>query len=221
MQLDRAQQYAESAVTEIATELRNVDPDHLKIDDYRRVAEISSYWDTLGWVHFAKGDMQSAEKYVGAAWQLNHYGECGDHLAQIYEKTGRADKAAQMYAMALQTKHSYPEAREHLTALLKDKKKVDAALKQADQELALLTDINVGSVGPDKMQGNIALVFSPGPKVDAVKILGSGSKVMTSCATPSRSSRRRTMASRSRTILRRSWYAAARSPARQPDACWS
>ena len=39
----------------------------------------------------------------------------------------------------------------------------------------MLTDINVGSVGPDKMQGNIALVFSPGPKVDAVKILGSGS----------------------------------------------
>ncbi len=173
VQLDRAQQYSESAVAEIAAQLRNVDPDHLKIEDYSRVAEISSYWDTLGWVHFAKGDMQSAEKYVGAAWQLNRYGECGDHLAQIYEKTGRADKAAQMYAMALQTKHSYPEAREHLTALLKDKKKVEAALKQADQELALLADINVGLVGPDKMQGNVALVFSPGPKVDAVKLLGS------------------------------------------------
>ena len=49
-------------------------------------------------------------KVRGAAWQLNHYGECGDHLAQIYEKTGRAEKAAQMYAMALQAKHSYPEA---------------------------------------------------------------------------------------------------------------
>ena len=175
VQLDRAQQYAESAVTEIAAQLRNVDPDHLKLEDYGRVSEISSYWDTLGWVHFAKGDMQQAEKYVAAAWQLNHYGECGDHLAQIYEKTGRADKAAQMYAMALQTKHSYPEAREHLTALLKDKKKVDTALKQADQELASLTDINVGSVGPDKMQGNIALVFSPGPKVDAVKLLSGSS----------------------------------------------
>ena len=172
VQLDRAQQYAESAVAEIAAQLRNADPDHLKLEDYSRVSEISSYWDTLGWVHFAKGNMSMAEKYVAAAWQLNHYGECGDHLGQIYEKTGHADKAAQMYAMAFATKHSYPEAKEHLVALLKDKKKVEAALKQADNDLALLTDINVGSVGPDKMQGNIALVFSPGPKVDAVKILG-------------------------------------------------
>lgn len=170
VQLDRAQQYAESAVAEIAAQLRNVDPDNLKIEDYGRVAEISSYWDTLGWVHFAKGDMQLAEKYVAAAWQLNHYGECGDHLGQIYEKTGRREQAIQMYAMASVTKHSYPEAHDHLVALLKDKKKVEEALKQANDQLAAITDIKVGDVGPDKMQGNIALVFSPG-KVDAVKVL--------------------------------------------------
>ncbi len=177
VQLDRAQQYAESAVAEIAAQLRNIDPDHLKIEDYGRVSEISSYWDTLGWVHFAKGNMQLAEKYVDAAWQLNHYGECGDHLGQIYEKTGRSDKAAQLYAMAVVTQHSYPEAREHLDALLKNKKKEEEALKQATTELASITDINVGALGPDKMQGNIALVFSPGPKVDAVKVLSGDDKV--------------------------------------------
>ena len=108
--------------------------------------------------------MPLAEKFVAAAWQLNHYGECGDHLGQIYEKTGRADKAAQMYAMAIATKHSYPEAREHLAALLKNNKKVEEAVKQANLQLASITDIEVGALGPDKMQGNSHSCSLPGQR---------------------------------------------------------
>ena len=47
-----------------------------------------AYWDTLGWVHFGEGDLDKAEKYVAAAWELGHHGEVGDHLGQIYQKRG-------------------------------------------------------------------------------------------------------------------------------------
>ena len=59
----------------------------------RSSRSLIAYWDTLGWVHFGEGDLDKAEKYVAAAWELGHHGEVGDHLGQIYEKRGEKDLA--------------------------------------------------------------------------------------------------------------------------------
>ena len=83
--LDKAQQYAESAVSATASRLRNVSLDRLTQQELPLVSSLIAYWDTLGWVHFAEGDLATAEKYVAAAWDLGHHGEVGDHLGQIYE----------------------------------------------------------------------------------------------------------------------------------------
>src|ERR1700688_381000 len=72
--LDRAQQYAESAVSATAAELRNVSLDRLSNKDLPLVKSLIAYWDTLGWVHFGEGDLGKAEKYVAAAWELGHHG---------------------------------------------------------------------------------------------------------------------------------------------------
>ena len=89
VRLDRAQQYAESAVAATSADLRNVGLDRLSTRDLGRVSSIAAYWDTLGWVHFQRGDMGKAEKFVLASWQLDMHGEVGDHLGQIYEKQRR------------------------------------------------------------------------------------------------------------------------------------
>src|SRR6185369_3676202 len=68
VQLDKAQQYAESAVTSMANSLRNVEAATLTLDDLHNVAALAAYWDTLGWVYYQKGDLDAAEKYVKAAW---------------------------------------------------------------------------------------------------------------------------------------------------------
>jgi tetratricopeptide (TPR) repeat protein len=86
--LDRAQQYAESAVSATAAGLRNVSVDRLTPQDIPLVPSLIAYWDTLGWVYFAEGNLAKAEKYVAAAWELGQHGEVGDHLGQIYEKRG-------------------------------------------------------------------------------------------------------------------------------------
>src|SRR6266567_4057948 len=78
--LDRAQQYAESAVSATAAALRNVSLDRLTQKELPLVPSLIAYWDTLGWVHFGEGDLNKAEKYVAAAWELGHHGEVGDHL---------------------------------------------------------------------------------------------------------------------------------------------
>lgn len=116
--LDKAQQYAESAVSETASRLRSAQLNLLNMDTIAKVGALASYWDTLGWVYFQKGDLESAEKYVTAAWNVANHSEVGDHLGQIKEKQGKKDEAAKWYATAAASLHPVHQAGEHLAALV-------------------------------------------------------------------------------------------------------
>jgi len=128
--LDRAQQYAESAVSAVTAASRTFTVENVSARELAVVGSLASYWDTLGWVFFAKGDLARAEKLVNAAWLLGESAEVGDHLAQIYEKRGRRDDAVRTYALALTADRPMQATRERLTALLGNGSKVDEAVKQ-------------------------------------------------------------------------------------------
>jgi tetratricopeptide (TPR) repeat protein/transglutaminase-like putative cysteine protease len=179
LQLDRAQQYAESAVTEIATQLRNVDVDRLQIDDYRRVNAISSYWDTLGWVHFRRGDIAQARKFIESAWLLGPNGEVAYHLGEIYEKEGHRDQAIQMYAAAAGVKRSYQPARTKLDEMVKDKKKIDDQMKAAAAKFDVDPKVDLGAASKNDGTADFAFVFAPGPRVEGVKFLSGDDKLKT------------------------------------------
>jgi tetratricopeptide (TPR) repeat protein len=99
--LDRAQQYAESAVSATAANLRTLSLEKLNRRDLGNVFALAIYWDTLGWVAFAGGKLDIAERYVSAAWQLGGDAEEADHLGQIYEKRENKSEAAHLYALAM------------------------------------------------------------------------------------------------------------------------
>jgi Flp pilus assembly protein TadD len=139
--LDRAQQYAESAVTTTVAALRNLSIDQIDKKDLGLVSAVASYWDTLGWVHFAKGDLAVAEKYVAAAWALRQGSDAGDHLGQIYEKRGDKAAAERTYALVLNTRRPEPETRGRLAALLGSDAKVDAAVAKSHDDLLQLRTI--------------------------------------------------------------------------------
>jgi tetratricopeptide (TPR) repeat protein len=141
--LDLAQQYAESAVTATAAALRNTTLDQLSDRDLGLVSSLAAYWDTLGWVHFAKGDLDSAEKYVLSAWNLGQHADIGDHLGQIYEKKGKKEDAIRAYALALNCVRPDPETRGRLAALV-GKDKVDATIARYKNELAEQRTIKLG-----------------------------------------------------------------------------
>jgi len=174
--LDRAQQYAESAVAAIAASLRNVDLEHVRVQEAALVSGLGAYWDTLGWVHFKKGDLDNAEKYVKASWQLMQHGEVGDHLGQIFEKRGRKQEAIHMYALALAAYRPVPETRPRLAALLGDDKKVDAEVAKAKPELDGLRSVRVPAIGKDAMQADF-LVLLTGPKAEQVKFVKGDNKL--------------------------------------------
>ncbi len=143
VQLDKAQQYAESAVTAVATDLRNVELENLTMDNLQDVTALAAYWDTLGWVHFQKDNLEQAEKYITAAWALEQHSEVAYHLGMIYEKRGKKDEAIHMYALAMAADRLVPEAKESLSRLT-GKEKNDALLMKASEELSQSRTIKLG-----------------------------------------------------------------------------
>lgn len=180
LQLDKAQQYAESAVATTGANLRNIELSHLTLEDLSQVASIGAYWDTLGWVYFQKGDLAAAERYIRAAWQLNQHGEVADHLAQICEKQGRKQDAIHMYELAMAATHTVPETHERLTRLLGSEPTLSDILTKFRPELSDLRTIPAGK-SPD-VEGNADFFILLKPegaatKVDAVKFVSGSEKL--------------------------------------------
>src|ERR1700728_1610231 len=178
--LDRAQQYAESAVSATAAALRNVSLDRLSQKDLPLVSSLIAYWDTLGWVHFAEGDFGKAEKYVGAAWDLGHHAEVGDHLGQIYEKRGEKDRALRTYALSMNGVRPAPETRGRLASLAGNDAKADATVARYKDELQHLSAIDLGKATQTGNADFFILLSGGGgslAKVDAVKFVSGDEKL--------------------------------------------
>ena len=178
IELDKAAQYAESAVSATAANLRNIELAHLSLDDLNQVSSIGVYWDTLGWIYFQKGELDKAERFVRASWLLNQHGEVGDHLAQIYEKRGEKEQAERAYAEAIAAAHSVPETRTRLVSLVGDTAKIDGLADHAKLSLTRIRTFPMGKLLSETAQADFFILLSPGaknPKVDAVKFV-SGSQ---------------------------------------------
>ena len=177
--LDRAQQYAESAVSATAAALRNISLDHLSKSDPALVQSLIAYWDTLGWVEFAEGNFDKAEKYVNAAWSLGHHGEVGDHLGQIYEKRGDKDLAMRTYALSLNGLRPVPETRARLASLAGSETKADAAVARDKDELDKLNTVDVGKAS-ETGNADFIVVLSGGAgpaRVEAAKFVSGDEKL--------------------------------------------
>lgn len=174
--LDRALQYAESAVASAAASSRNFSVDHVSARELSVVRSLASYWDTLGWVHFAKGDLTRSEKLVSAAWALEHTSEVGDHLAQIYEKQGRKAEAARMYALAVMAERPEEATRKRLIALA-GAAEAEALMEKHKHDLLALRSLSVqGPNGVTGMADFIVLLGEDGT-VQSVKFVSGEEKL--------------------------------------------
>ena len=178
--LDKAQQYADSAIRANTAAIGKIDLQHVAQSQLRKVSSLAECWDTLGWVYFQKGDFASAERYVRAAWAVDQNGEIGDHLAQVYEKRGEKDRAIKMYALALAAPGSTPDTRARLTLLLGSNSGIDDLVAQAGPQLDAARTIPAGKFVAGDGRADFFIALSPGTKsarADAVRFI-SGSEAL-------------------------------------------
>ena len=181
--LDRAQQYAESAVSATTAALRNVSLDRLTSQELPLVPSLIAYWDTLGWVYFSEGNLDKAEKYVAAAWGLGQHGEVGDHLGQIYEKEGKKDRALRTYELSMAGLRPIPETRDRVDALVKTDPKLNDAAKSAKNSSEDLQSLRTVDLGKAKQAGSAEffVLLSGGAstpvKAEAVKFVSGDEKL--------------------------------------------
>lgn len=171
--LDRAQNLAESAVSAASADLRNVTLDALTPADLARVASLATYWDTFGWACFLRGDHRRAARWIEAAWRLDLRGEAGDHLGQIYEKQGRKAEAARMYALALATVRPLPESRARLEKLVGGPKEADSLVAHVRGDLSLFGEHSLGRLLPAGEIGTAEyfVLFGASAHPEAVKFV--------------------------------------------------
>jgi tetratricopeptide (TPR) repeat protein len=169
--LPRAQQYAESALAATAAASRNVDIDNADARALAVVGALGAYWDTLGWVYFAKGDLPRAEKYIAAAWSLGQHAEVGDHLGQIYEKTGRRDAATRLYAAALSAQQPPVEVRAHLARAAGGSATTEALVEAHRGDLSSSRTIAVPGRGPAGKKAEFLVLFTAPGRVETVKFV--------------------------------------------------
>jgi tetratricopeptide (TPR) repeat protein len=173
--LDKAQQYAQAAVSATVEDLRGIALPNVDAEQMNAAARLGDYWDTLGWVYFQQDEVKKAEPYVRAAWLLNLDSRAADHLAQIYEKLGEKERAIRTCALALATPDALPDTRARLTLLLGGNSRIDELVAQAKPELEKLRTIPAGKFeGPEDARADFLVLLSPGeakPRVDAVRFL--------------------------------------------------
>jgi hypothetical protein len=171
VQMDRAETLVKSAIATTSVQTLAIDLDKLSTADTTRMCSVSSYWDTLGWIKFQEGDLPAAERFIGAAWGLCERTAIGDHLGQIYEKQGRKAEAIIQYELALTKLGAFPETRPRLAALLPPGTDLDAKISAAKIKRAAEAGIKFKNSGNVDGNGEVWLVFKPGPTVDAVKFI--------------------------------------------------
>jgi len=178
--LDRAQQYAESAVSTISAASRNISLGQLTQNNLGTVSSLSALWDTLGWVYFAEGDYSKAEKYCSVAWVLGFHAEVGDHMGQIYEKLGDKQQATQAYAMAMSGDRPMPETSGHLRALVKNDKEAKADVDKYRLKSQDIRTIPMGKISNVKGGADFfVLLTNDGgkAKVEDVKFISGNEKL--------------------------------------------
>ena len=182
--LAHAQAYAEKAVSQ--TQAQSLlfgasSPDALKV-----TAELASYWDTLGWVYFRRGDLAKAEPYLRAGWELSQSPTIGDHLAQLYEREGKNTEAAHLYSLALAAsggdKDEIGQHYQHLTGKKPDdggpvlrRGKNAAPIVSPVEELSRVRNTRISSSSRYSGTATYAVAFSAGKASEVAYISGDSS----------------------------------------------
>jgi tetratricopeptide (TPR) repeat protein len=155
--LDPALKYAESAVATTEAAMRGITLDHPGRKDFSAVAVLDYGWQTLGWVHFQRGELETAEKYLHAAWQLDPNSEVSEHLGQLYEKRGKRELALEIYGTAAP---ATPEIHARLVALTGSEEDAGRHARDSAESFKKSVTFPLGKFNPPGTQADFLVLIA-------------------------------------------------------------
>jgi len=173
VQLERASQYADAAISAIETRLRDVNLDNLRLQDIGIAQALYNVWDTKGWVEYQRGNLDVAENYIRAAWEATGNGTEAEHLGEIFEKRGNKDEAIHYYVLSLASRSPSEDARKRLAALGVTGN-LDRRIEKGRAELVALRTRKLSATG--KGTGDFFALVSPA-KNEQVKFVSGDAEI--------------------------------------------
>jgi hypothetical protein len=102
--LDDAETLAQESVDRVERQTGAVAGSPVTVTDLNRMELLAEYWDSLGWVRYAKGDLVAARRYCEAAWEVGGEGLYLGHVAKLDEQAGDNATAAHRLEVAMSGK---------------------------------------------------------------------------------------------------------------------
>lgn len=93
--------FAKKAVRKAEEESEKVTLASLKTEDLKLIFKLAAYWDTLGWANERISQLQTAEQYLRASWNLTQDGVVAGHLCHLYRRTHQTATGIQMCKLAI------------------------------------------------------------------------------------------------------------------------
>ena len=177
LELDSAEMYARRAIDQTEGILRGLALEDAGPREMFAVGRLGAYWDTMGWIYYARGDLGKAELYVRAAWLLSNESAIGEHLGQIQQRLGRPADAIQSYALAMNAGPPSQTIRPRLIKLVGSEREADRRIDQASSALMAMRTIRLGNLLAADVSGEVQLLIGPGPRVEAVRIASGPSQL--------------------------------------------
>lgn len=150
----------------------------LQAETLRRVGSLAAYWDTMGWIRFQQGNLETAEKYIWAAADLASDTTILFHLGRIYEAQGRKNEAIGTYAEALASVpvarpigSDEKETRIRLGVLLGDVSLVDDRIKLSLSKLRERRSVSIPNPGGLEGITQYSLILGRASKVIEIEAL--------------------------------------------------
>jgi tetratricopeptide (TPR) repeat protein/transglutaminase-like putative cysteine protease len=175
--LDEAMRLAQQAVSEVQEKASKVSLSTLSVPDLETMPSLASYWDTLGWVYFRRGDIDKAEPFIRASWELTQSGEVADHLGQIMEAKKKTSLAQDYYAMAIASSRSFKDAEKHLQTAMPAAATRNAKINKAREELGKIRTYKVPRAGAANGSGEFFVVFDANGAVEDAKFIDGNSSL--------------------------------------------
>lgn len=132
---------------------------------------VSFFWSEIGWAHYRMENLEMAERYLIAAWNMTHTAAVGSRLAQVYEKGNKIDLAIKTYAEAMAGDGSKEEIEQRLRKLTGDTADLKDLLQKGRDAVTTTRMVQLPGNCVTSGSGELTLIFATGRKPENV-ILG-------------------------------------------------